>query len=1822
MVNVDDFNNTKSLVISILKSYNLNDQKINEMVTDEFIQGFLTLEQHEPENNQFLNLARNFSTETNLNDIETLEKSFRNEIISGGYFCDVLQYVVDSWKNIDLSQTPLLRSVAEDIGKGKIAGGVALGLAGVPPSARAILGATASYAQIAVGAYEQEEKVQNILDRMDAELWAVATGAHNLMETGAIIKSPLVIDLDGDGIETVSSDKGVYFDHDGNNIAERSGWVSKDDGLLVRDINGNGQIDNGTELFGDNTILSNGQKAQNGFEALKDLDSNNDGVFNNLDSTWNQVKVWKDSNKNGIVDNGELLSLEQAGVDHFNLNYINSNLQDENGNIIGEVGTYGKADGTKGNLSDVWFKTDGFDSIDRTDVDIPADIAALPNVTGFGNVHDLHTAMALDTTGELKALVAQFASETDSEARRQILLNIIYHWTGVQDMDPNGRDPTQIYGKVIDDTRKLEALEEFMGEEYLGTWCWGDRDPNPHGQAAPYILRAFEILADYINKELLIQTRYNDFFENIKLTWNEQSEKWDVDVSVVVQQLQLLYNENAANGSAVLKEFDQIIRGLNLDNIRDIISAFQNHGSMTGNEFEQELAEFGFIKGTSGDDTLHGSFGADDLSGLGGNDNLYGNGGDDILNGGAGDDNLFGDDGDDILIGGAGNDTLVGGNGADTYIFNPGFGHDSLDNTQDESAPNEDVVQFGSGIDPARIVMERQGYDLIMRVSYAPDEEGNTRAEDSLRIFSYFDKSGTGSSTVSAITFADGTSWNYEYVTDHYNSVPDVFGGFTLEGNEKSNSLSGGEANDVLIGHGGDDWLDGRGGNDVLIGGKGNDILYGGAGDDSYIYNLGDGLDTILDYGNHDKICFGNGIKPEDLTYRIENYHDLRIIIKGDETQGILIQDFNSDLQYKIEDIYFADGSRIRLSEVPLTYHQLNSSERIYLSHNGDTVYAAGGNDQIYGGDGNDTIYGEGGDDSISGGYGDDKLYGGSGRDRIDGYGGNNTIIGGLGCDDLSSGTGDDTYVWNLGDGFDTITDQGGTDRIKFGEGIRFSDLTFRHHSVNDLIITVKGDQTQGLHIIGHGGHMMIEKLEFADGSIVDLTRTGLIYNQTDLGETQISGTAYNDVIYAAGGDDTVSSWDGDDILIGGKGNDTLHGGLGNDTYVWNLGDGFDTIVDYEGTNTVEFGAGITLSDLSFCRKGADWIIYVKGDPTQGMLFSGTTPHLIKFADGSTFDPVNSGVTYTLTDNAENITVGNGDDIIYGNGGNDIIDAGAGNDILIGGLGDDDLRGDAGDDTYIWNLGDGFDSISDYQGVNTLKFGEAITREDLTFVQNSGNLDIYVKNDRSQGVRNLGMFVNGGRSSIDIIEFADGTVMNLHTEKLEFAEQLGVDINNRYNPIAEMVGSNGADQLVNETNYGTVINGKGGNDYLRSGSGDDIYIYNLGDGFDTISDWGGANILRFGEGISLADLTFRLGENGQFNIYVDKNKTQGVSAGRYTFASLEFADGSSYDMTGFNYQFSQGGGDDYIRLKGVMQDYKIDLGAGNDRLEKDYGNNTVCGGKGNDILTMGSGDDTYIYNRGDGFDYIHDTGGINQINFGEGISFNDLSFRAEGSDLIILVNGNESQGMKISGYFSNQLEWSGLKFADGSFYDLSVKGLTLNQTNGSDSFTATYKDDIIYGNGGHDSIYAGEGNDTLIGGTGNDNLYGGNGDDTYIYNLGDGFDIISDTGGNDKIVFGPNISQSDLSFERIGNNLRISLNGDEIQGIQINNHFSYDDNKVEAIKFHDGTTLDISNADQLIQAMNSFSLSNSVSTDILSSPAQDVSDMYNLAANTALSKAA
>jgi hypothetical protein len=128
-------------------------------------------------------------------------------------------------------------------------------------------------------------------------------------------RDPLVLDLDGDGIETVGINPlaPVLFDHDNDGVRTGTGWIKSDDGLLVLDRNGNGTIDGGAELFGDNTPGPAGTPAANGFIALQGQDGNSDGQINSQDASYIQLRVWRDLNQEGpSTSSGQGVS--QAGV--------------------------------------------------------------------------------------------------------------------------------------------------------------------------------------------------------------------------------------------------------------------------------------------------------------------------------------------------------------------------------------------------------------------------------------------------------------------------------------------------------------------------------------------------------------------------------------------------------------------------------------------------------------------------------------------------------------------------------------------------------------------------------------------------------------------------------------------------------------------------------------------------------------------------------------------------------------------------------------------------------------------------------------------------------------------------------------------------------------------------------------------------------------------------------------------------------------------------------------------------------------------------------------------------------------------------------------------------------------------------------------------------------------------------------------------------------------------------------------------------------------------------------------------------------------------
>lgn len=339
-----------------------------------------------------------------------------------------------------------------------------------------------------------------------------------------VTKSPIVLDLNGNGIATQDVGNGTFFDYDGNGFAERTGWATSGDGNLVRDLNGNGKIDNGTELFGDRTQLKNGQTAANGFVAMADLDSNGDGKLDSLDTAWSELKVWQDSNQDGVTDVGELKTLAELGIESIATGYTTNTSTDANGNIHQQQGSFTKTDGSTALAEDVWFKVDLASTRNENLLSVSDAIRNLPEIQGKGNVASLRQVLAqqeANGVSTLNDLIGQFAAESDPLARRTLVTAIIYEWTGVTDKDPLSRASWyQAYGNVIGDARKLYAMEALLGEGYVGVWCWNTPDPNPHGPAAAVLLPAFDEFANSIAAKLMQQTQLKDLYGAINYTWD------------------------------------------------------------------------------------------------------------------------------------------------------------------------------------------------------------------------------------------------------------------------------------------------------------------------------------------------------------------------------------------------------------------------------------------------------------------------------------------------------------------------------------------------------------------------------------------------------------------------------------------------------------------------------------------------------------------------------------------------------------------------------------------------------------------------------------------------------------------------------------------------------------------------------------------------------------------------------------------------------------------------------------------------------------------------------------------------------------------------------------------------------------------------------------------------------------------------------------------------------------------------------------------------------------------------------------------------------
>jgi len=165
---------------------------------------------------------------------------------------------------------------------------------------------------------------------------------------------PVAFDLDGDGVEFVDRSAGVTFDYDGNGSAQATAWVGPDDGILAIDANGDGRINDASELVF-------GRDGQTDLQGLAErYDTNHDGILSAADADFGRFGVWQDANGNGVTDAGEFRTLAEAGIVSLSLTSDGNARTAANGDVVvhGET-RYVRADGSTGIAADAAFVTGG-----------------------------------------------------------------------------------------------------------------------------------------------------------------------------------------------------------------------------------------------------------------------------------------------------------------------------------------------------------------------------------------------------------------------------------------------------------------------------------------------------------------------------------------------------------------------------------------------------------------------------------------------------------------------------------------------------------------------------------------------------------------------------------------------------------------------------------------------------------------------------------------------------------------------------------------------------------------------------------------------------------------------------------------------------------------------------------------------------------------------------------------------------------------------------------------------------------------------------------------------------------------------------------------------------------------------------------------------------------------------------------------------------------------------------------------------------------------------------------------------------------------------
>lgn len=959
-------------------------------------------------------------------------------------------------------------------------------------------------------------------------------------------RDPLAIDLDNDGIETVGLDLNapIMFDHNGDRIRTATGWLKGDDAWLVRDVNHNGVIESGLELFGADTTITlynAPAKARDGFEALAALDSNNDKVFNAQDAAFTEVKLWQDRNQDAVSQADELVSLADKGIVSIALNYTAVNTQLSNGNTITGKAVVTRSSGNT-EIDSIGIGSDNTAvNLDLSSnpfyrefppIPLTQNALTLPQMKGSGVVRDLREAMSLGTpeSAALAKAVTAFVAAQSRDEQRALLNEVVLAWAETaSDLHVDLRRETGSYISFRNSENGWEVNGPRLRVSQVGFASqFGEKLDAVSSTWRNYLQNA-EFINGIPNEDA---NRIAEIMRanNIALGWGITQDRNNLRVSLplylgirsatdLVQKFAIL---DQFNGSDFLKAALFFAPDFNISYFRiwqnrtlleNAYQALQDsvYGALVIQTrlhpyleaVSLDINEQGITFDTTGLANLLASRkGADernaliDLMEL----NQYAQATLKTIN--------F--DGLGTL------QTYLGGLATDSPLW---------------------ATLSSLGLQRGAVAQGSTRGDV-----YLGDINGNTFKGDD------------GNDVISGAAGRDTLDGDAGEDTLLGGADDDKIAGGNdndnLEGNDGNDTLYGDWGDDQLYGDAGDDRLEGGVGFDLLNGGAGADRLYGGADNDQLMGELGN--DALYGEGGRDTLDGGSG---QDTLYG----GDADDLLFGGETKDYLYGEAGADtLNGGAEDDYMAGGTQddyylldnpkdivyeAAYADDPNSYDIIETSVSYAAPINVEALIASG-------------------DAAL-------ELTASSTGTELYGNMGNNKLKGGMSMDVLSGGGGLDTLEGGAGDDYYMLFDNKAVVNEAAGGGV---DWVWAY--ANDITMA---DNT--------------ERLVMATNAPIKATGSD--------GNNYMTGNSRGNLLDGRKGSDRLFGKAGDDTLIGGLGDDSLDGGTGNDRYAFNAGDGSDTITDTEAAglnaDVLAFGGAIRSDQLWFSKSGSSLQISLIG---------------------------------------------------------------------------------------------------------------------------------------------------------------------------------------------------------------------------------------------------------------------------------------------------------------------------------------------------------------------------------------------------------------------------------------------------------------------------------------------------------------------------------------------------------------------------------------------------------------------------------------------------